>query len=108
MLSRPNRPTAIFAASDLYAKQVYRAARELKINIPNELSVVGFSDDDFASEMMPPLTTVRQPAYEIGRRAAEVILGRSNGKFRDRARHEELPVSLIARESSQEFKESQS
>jgi DNA-binding LacI/PurR family transcriptional regulator len=51
--------------------------------------------------MSPPLTSVRQPAYQIGRRAAEVVLGRSMGRIRDRGRHEELPVSLIVRESSQ-------
>ncbi|HEY1921473.1 MAG TPA: LacI family DNA-binding transcriptional regulator [Tepidisphaeraceae bacterium] len=101
MLSLPDRPTAIFAASDLYAKQVYQAARELNLKIPDDLNVVGFSDDDFACEMSPPLTSVRQPAYQIGRRAAEVLLGRSMGRIRDRGRHEELPVSLIVRESSQ-------
>jgi len=105
MLSRPDRPTAIFAASDLYAKTVYQAAGELGLKIPDDLSVVGFSDDDFACEMSPPLTTVRQPAYEIGRRAAEVVLGRSMGTIRDRGRHEELPVSLIVRESSKNRRE---
>jgi LacI family transcriptional regulator len=103
LLSRPNRPTAIFAASDLYAKEVYKAAKELNLEIPDDLSVVGFSDDGFAAEMSPPLTTVRQPAYEIGRRAAEVVIGRSEGKFRDRAKHEELPVTLVLRESSQKI-----
>jgi LacI family transcriptional regulator len=102
MLFRTDRPTAVFAASDLYAKEVYRAAKELKIDIPGDLSVVGFSDDDFSAEMSPPLTTVRQPAYEIGKRAAEVVLGRSFGKYRDRNRHEELPVTLITRQSSQQ------
>jgi LacI family transcriptional regulator len=104
LLSLADRPTAIFAASDLYAKTVYRAARELNINIPDDLTVVGFSDDDFALEMSPPLTTVRQPAYEIGRRAAEVVLDRSLGRTREQGRHEELPVILIVRESSQELR----
>jgi LacI family transcriptional regulator, galactose operon repressor len=105
LLSAPERPTAIFAATDLYAKTVYKAAEELGLKIPNDLSVVGFSDEDFSCEMSPPLTTVRQPAYEIGQRAAEVVLGRSLGRIRDRGRHEELPVKLIARESSQEYRE---
>jgi LacI family transcriptional regulator len=100
MLSRPDRPTAIFAATDLYAKEVYRAAKELNLNIPDDLSVVGYSDDDFSTEMEPPLTTVRQPAYEIGRRAAELVLGRSIGSIKGRGHHEELPVSLIVRSST--------
>ncbi|MGA2441689.1 MAG: LacI family DNA-binding transcriptional regulator [Tepidisphaeraceae bacterium] len=105
LLSLPDRPTAIFAASDLYAKTVYKAAKEFNLKIPDDLSVVGFADDDFACEMSPPLTTVRQPAYEIGQRAAQVVLGRSLGQIRDRGRHEELPVKLIARESSQEYRD---
>jgi len=103
LLSKPDRPTAIFAATDLYAKQVYKAAKEFNLSIPNDLSVVGFADEDFACEMTPPLTSVRQPAYEIGQRAAEVVLGRSLGQIRDRGRHEELPVTLIVRESSQVY-----
>jgi LacI family transcriptional regulator len=100
LLALPDRPTAIYAACDLYARTVYWAAREMNLRIPEDLTVVGFSDDDFACEMSPPLTSVRQPAYEIGKRAAEVVLGRSMGDIRDRGRHEELPVQLIVRESS--------
>jgi LacI family transcriptional regulator len=107
LLSMPNRPTAIFAATDLYAKTVYQAAEELGLSIPDDLTVVGFSDDGFATEMEPPLTTVRQPAYEIGRHAAEVVLGRSRGEIRGNGRRDELPVSLIVRESSQELETSQ-
>jgi LacI family transcriptional regulator len=103
MLSRPDRPTAIFAATDLYARTVYKAAAELNLRIPQDVSVVGFSDDDFAAEMTPSLTTVRQPAYEIGRRAAEIILGRSLGRIRERNRHDKLPVKLIVRESTGEL-----
>jgi len=104
MLARKDRPSAVFAASDLYAKMIYEAAKEAKLTIPGDLSVVGFSDDDFAQEMLPPLTTVRQPAYEIGKRAAEIILGRSNGHLRGKGRHHELPVKLIVRESTREIK----
>ena len=108
LLSDPDRPTAIFAATDLYAKTVYKAAAEFNLKIPDDVSVVGFSDEDFSFEMSPPLTTVRQPAYEIGQRAAEVVLGRSLGRIRDRGRHEELPVSLIVRESTREYRETAS
>jgi len=103
MLALKERPSAIFAASDLYAKMIYQAAKEINLNIPGDLSVVGFSDDEFAQEMLPPLTTVRQPAYEIGKRAAEVVLGRSSGQIRGKGRHEELPVNLIVRQSTREI-----
>jgi LacI family transcriptional regulator len=100
LLAPGDRPTAIFAASDLYAKDVYQAAREKNLRIPEDLSVVGFSDDDFAGEMSPPLTTVRQPAYEIGQAAAEIVLARSSGRIRGDIQREELPVGLLIRQST--------
>ena len=103
MLSAPDRPTAIFTASDLYAKVVYQAALELGLRIPDDLSVVGFSDEDFAEEMTPPLTTVHQPAYEIGKRAAEIVLGRSSGKIKGKAKGDELAVELVVRGSTGEI-----
>jgi LacI family transcriptional regulator len=101
LLEMPDRPTAIFAASDLYAKCVYQAAAEKGLRIPDNLSVVGFSDDDFALEMNPPLTTVRQAGYEIGRKAGELVLGRSLDEVEDeRPRREYMPVQLIVRNST--------
>jgi LacI family transcriptional regulator len=101
LLTCPNRPTAIYAASDHYAKVVYRVARELNISIPNDVSVVGFSDDDFAEEMEPPLTTIRQPSYDIGRTAAELVLDRSKGSMHDQGPiMMKLPVTLIVRKST--------
>jgi LacI family transcriptional regulator len=100
MLSRPDRPTAIFAATDHYAKVIYKAAEELGLEIPRDVSVVGFADDDFAREMSPSLTTIRQPGYEIGKKAAEVVVGRSLGTLKTKVRYHELPVTLIVRESS--------
>jgi LacI family transcriptional regulator len=100
MLALPDRPTAIFAASDLLAKTVYKAAKEACLSIPDELSVVGFSDDGFAGEMAPPLTTIRQPGYEIGRRAGEIVLERSLGTVSKQRINEKLPVNLIVREST--------
>lgn len=100
LLDLPHRPTAIFAATDLYAKQVYKAAAERGLRIPEDLSVVGYADDDFAGEMSPPLTTVRQPAYEMGRKAAELVLGRSTGELAQRGPiRAYLPVKLIERDS---------
>lgn len=103
LLSMPQRLTAIYAATDLYAKIVYKAAAELGLSIPKDVSVVGFSDDDFAEEMSPPLTTVRQPAYEIGCRAAEIVMARSEGReispspIRDRLRVEPIIRQSTAR-----------
>ncbi len=99
VLSGSDRPTAIYAASDGLAKVVYRVSAELKIRIPDELSVVGFADHDFAAELTPPLTTVRQPAYEIGCKAAEIVI-KAVGSSHRKPANVELPVELIVREST--------
>jgi len=74
LLGRRDRPTAIFTGNDEMATGVYRAAQELGIPIPGALSVVGFDDAPVASRVWPPLTSVRLPIREMGRRAAERLL----------------------------------
>ena len=62
LLALPDRPTAIFASSDLYALGVYEAARSFGLTIPGDLSVVGYDDLRIAQWAGPPLTTsVRRP-----------------------------------------------
>ena len=94
------RPTAIYAASDLYAKLIYQAAAERALRIPQDVSVVGFSDDDFAADMSPPLTTVRQSAYDIGATAGRVLLRLAEDGLPRTPLHEELPVLLCVRAST--------
>ena len=101
MLLSPDRPTAVFAATDILARKIYEAAAELKLRIPEDLSVVGFANNDFSAEMNPPLTTVRQMGYEIGSKAAQIVLDRSNGVLTSRTpAHERMPVELIVRQST--------
>jgi LacI family transcriptional regulator len=66
--------TAVFAANDLVALGVYDVCAERGIRIPEDLSVVGFNDIPFTDRFAPPLTSVRLPHAEIGRRAAELLL----------------------------------
>lgn len=99
ILKSPDRPTAIYAATDSLAKVVYRIAHELGISIPRDLSVIGFADHDFAAELIPALTTVRQPAYEIGCKAAEIVTKAAVAESH-RPANVELPVELIVRQSS--------
>lgn len=73
------RPTAVFAVTDHEALEVYTAAEELGLAVPEQLSIVGFADLDFAATMHPPLTTVRQRPREIGEKAAELVLQRLDG-----------------------------
>lgn len=75
VLTRSERPTAIFAANDEMALGVVAAARELGIALPEELSVAGFDDIPSASTNWPPLTTVRQPFGDYGAAAAGLAIG---------------------------------
>jgi len=68
--------TAVVAANDLIALGTIEANEELGRSCPGRLSVVGFNDMPFVERFRPPLTTVRIPEYEIGRRAAQLILSR--------------------------------
>ncbi|HEY8532108.1 MAG TPA: LacI family DNA-binding transcriptional regulator [Limnochorda sp.] len=74
LIRQPQRPTAILYASDLMAIGGYRAAREAGLSIPRDLSIVGFDDIDQASRLDPPLTTIHQERYELGRLAARALL----------------------------------
>ena len=92
--------TAIYAATDIYAKLLYQAAAERALRVPEDISIVGFTDDDFAADMSPPLTTVRQSAYDIGATAARVLLRLAENGLPASPIHEELPVLLCVRGST--------
>lgn len=66
--------TAVFGFNDTVAASVYRAAADLNLSIPGDVSVVGFDDSTIAGYLSPPMTTVMQPSYEKGIKAARVLL----------------------------------
>jgi len=74
MLSASERPTAIFACSDIMALGVYDAAAEIGLRIPADLSVVGFDDVPEAEWASPQMTTVQQPIHEMGSAALRMLL----------------------------------
>ncbi len=91
--------TAIFAANDLVALGAIRASHDLGRPVPEQLSVVGYDDITLASQVLPRLTTIRQPRAEIGRRVIEVLRHR----IADRTSPVErwvLPVEFVEREST--------
>jgi LacI family repressor for deo operon, udp, cdd, tsx, nupC, and nupG len=75
-LALRKRPTAVFASADDGAIGFIRTVREAGVRTPEDVSVVGFDDIDYASVIEPPLTTMRQPRAELGRLAAEDLLAR--------------------------------
>lgn len=76
LLARNPRPTAIFTRSDTLAMGVIYAAWEMGIKVPEELSVIGYGDAINMEYLTPPLTTIRQPQYEMGSRAATALFER--------------------------------
>ncbi len=91
--------TAVFAANDLSAIGTMNALAESGRAVPGDVSVVGFDDLRLAAYTSPPLTTVRQPATEIGRQATEILIGLINGR-RVRRLRSLLEPTLVVRGST--------
>jgi DNA-binding LacI/PurR family transcriptional regulator len=101
LLKLRQRPTAIFAINDVMAFGAEKAIREAGLQIPRDISLVGFDDVLFSSFLGVPLTTVRQPTNEIGRTAATMLITRiERAGIPKRTRHIVLDPELIIRESS--------
>lgn len=97
MLSLPDQPTAIFAASDTQAMGVLEAAREMNLRVPEDLSVIGFDDIEIAEYL--DLTTVRQLLYQSGRRGVELLLNTLTQKNISPV-CEILPTEVIVRKTT--------
>ena len=93
------RPTALLCANDLMAIGALEYCRMNGIQVPNEVSIVGFDDIPTAQLLTPRLTTVRQPAYEMGMSAAELLIAMTQGNQRPELLQPH-PVELVVRESS--------
>lgn len=104
LLSRPDRPTAIFAGSDLQALGALEAARALGLRVPDDVSIVGYDDIPLSRWVSPRLTTVHQPLRQMGVEAAKLVLA-----LRDEqpaasssapAARMDLATSLVVRDST--------
>ena len=96
-LTLPDRPTAVFSATDLQAVGILKAARQLGLRVPADITILGFDDLDIAEYV--GLSTVRQPLDESGRVAAELLFSRLTDRSRS-VQHIRLPLSLVERETS--------
>lgn len=74
LLRLKNPPSAIFCANDLMAVGALEAARELGLQVPDDVSVMGYDDQELARYTHPPLTTLVLPSYDMGRRAADLLI----------------------------------
>ena len=94
------RPTAILAMSDAIAIGAMRALRDLGLDVPRDVSVVGFDDIDLAAHVEPALTTVHQPIDQKGEEAVRILVGVIERPGSTRIEHRRLETWLVIREST--------
>lgn len=80
LLARPDRPTAILTGNDLQALGVLDATYDLRLRVPDDLSVVGYDDQALAQSASPPLTTVHQPLQAMAAEAGRIVVGLIRGE----------------------------
>lgn len=98
LLARQDRPTAVFALDDHFMLGIIDAAYASGLDLPRDVSIFGFDDTDWTTVVRPPLSVIAQPAYELGARAAEVLLRRIQAPGEPRSTHV-LQTTWIERES---------
>ncbi|MFN8421242.1 MAG: LacI family DNA-binding transcriptional regulator [Anaerolineae bacterium] len=99
LLQQEQRPSAIFASNDVMAFGAMDAAKAAGLTIGKDISIVGFDDIYMASQMYPPLTTVRQPMAAMGETALEMLVTLIQGRTVLNLR-QELPTELVIRAST--------
>jgi LacI family transcriptional regulator len=92
--------TAVFAGNDIVAFGAVRAIIEAGLSVPLDMSIVGFDNVELAAVIHPPLTTIHQPKYEMGRAAVEILINAAADRSRPAlSEHRILGVELIERQS---------
>ncbi len=79
LLSLPSPPTAVFCHNDMMAIGAIQKAKLMGFRVPQDISVMGFDDIEFSKYCEPPLTTISQPRYEIGRQSMQMLLDQLHG-----------------------------
>ena len=95
------KPDAIFCANDTTALSVVIYLREQGIKVPDDMLIVGFSNEPFSEVVTPSISTIRQPGFEMGKKAADLLIRQIKQKDKE-IRHQTfvMPTELIIRESS--------
>lgn len=101
MLTLQKRPTAVFCSNDYMALGAMKGARQCGLSLPEDMSIVGFDDIQIASYVVPGLTTIHQPAYEMGKQGAKLLFRLMEEKL-GKPVQTMLESSLVIRGSTQE------
>lgn len=100
LLGRSPRPTAVFCANDLIALGVLQTLVAAGIRVPDDIALVGYDDIDFAAAAAVPLTSVRQPATQMGATATELLVREISGDEPHAHHNVEFTPELVVRRSS--------
>jgi LacI family repressor for deo operon, udp, cdd, tsx, nupC, and nupG len=100
ILAMSDRPTAVFCSADMVAFGLIAGLQAVGVQVPEDISVVGFDDIEMSEYYVPALTTIRQDRRQLGRRAAEVLLKRLSGAGGVHAPEAAIPVELVIRAST--------
>jgi LacI family transcriptional regulator len=100
LLEKTRDFTAIFCFNDIAAIGAIRALKDAGVAVPGDVSVVGFDDIQSAAYSTPSLTTVRQPLAEMGKRGAQVLLGRIANRDKEYTAEIVMAPELVVREST--------
>ncbi len=100
MLDSQQPPTALFAANNLTMRFVLHALSAAGVQIPRQMAIAGFDDFEMADVLQPPLTVIRQPIYELGEVAANLLFERISGsRSSGGGRRVIMPLELVVRRS---------
>ncbi len=106
IMNRENPPDAIFAVNDMTATGILKVLKRLNLKVPDDISVAGFTDGLVSTVTDPPLTTVSQHGFELGKRAAEILLDRIRSGIEIKTLVQEvIPTELVVRESTRRMEE---
>lgn len=84
LFARPDKPSALFGVNNLMTMAIVKVLKRLKLKVPQDVAVIGFDDWEWAAQIEPPVTVVAQPAYDMGKKAAALLISRLQGKKPDR------------------------
>jgi LacI family transcriptional regulator len=100
LMPKQERPTAVFCANDLVALGLLQEMTRQRITVPGEIAIVGYDDIDFAAAAAVPLTSVRQPRWQLGEAAAQVLIEEVSEPKTHRHRQIVFEPDLVVREST--------
>jgi LacI family transcriptional regulator len=99
-IQKNNKITAVFAANNFITFGTIKALQDMRLRVPEDVAVVGFDDLPASLVTFPFLTVAAQPAYEMGKKAMEILLGRLDGGLPDQYQEVVLPADIVIRQSS--------